>query len=38
MDEDSPDVDKEAYSTKNESHWVCKTCFNDFKEMFNWKE
>jgi predicted transposase YbfD/YdcC len=38
MGNDSLDVVKEAFTTKDESHWVCKVCFHDFKEMFSWKE
>ena len=26
----------EFYCTKDFKHWVCKTCFEDFKEKFNW--
>jgi len=26
----------EGYSTKDDYHWICKDCFNDFKEMFRW--
>lgn len=35
MDDDSQDVEREAYTTEDEYHWVCKECFDDFKEMFN---
>lgn len=38
MDDDNPDVEKEAYTTVDENHWVCKNCFDDFKEMFKWNE
>jgi len=27
----------EGYATKDEYHWVCKECYEDFKSMFNWK-
>ena len=26
----------EGYCTEDEYHWICKQCFDDFKEMFNW--
>jgi len=27
----------EGYCTKDKYRWICPKCFNDFKEMFNWK-
>ena len=24
------------YATPNLKHWICETCFNDFKNDFNW--
>ena len=27
----------EGYCTKDEKYWICEECYNDFKEMFNWK-
>ena len=40
-DLDIEDCEKEGYCTMDEqteqSQWVCKTCFNDFKDMFNFK-
>ena len=27
----------EGYCTKDEKCWICEKCFNDFKEMFDWK-
>lgn len=27
----------EGYCTENEEYWICEECYNDFKEMFNWK-
>ncbi len=26
-----------GYCTKDKKHWICEECFNDFKEMFNFK-
>lgn len=27
---------KEAYTTENKYHWICKECFDDFVDMFQW--
>lgn len=26
-----------AYNTQNNRYWICEKCFNDFKDIFNWK-
>jgi len=26
----------EGYSTENAHHWICKDCFADFREQFEW--
>jgi hypothetical protein len=26
----------EGYCTEDESRWICKKCFEDFKASFNW--
>ncbi len=26
-----------AYCTLDQYHWICKDCFEDFKEMFQWE-
>ena len=26
----------EGYCTLDSYHWICETCYEDFKEMFNW--
>jgi hypothetical protein len=31
-----PDL-HEGYCTLDNYHWICSNCFNDFKDMFNWK-
>jgi len=38
MDIDSSDVLREGFTTPDEYYWICKTCFEDFREKFNWKE
>jgi len=35
--EDYPDVLHEGCSTLDEYRWVCKGCFEDFKESFQWR-
>jgi hypothetical protein len=35
--DDYPDVLHEGYSTKDDYYWICKNCFEDFKDMFDWK-
>ncbi|MBQ9986328.1 MAG: hypothetical protein IJP38_08490 [Oscillospiraceae bacterium] len=27
----------EVYSTEDRYHWICKECYNDFKDMFEWE-
>ncbi len=27
----------EGYSTKDGYHWICFSCFADFRQMFNWQ-
>lgn len=27
----------EAYCTEDEYHWICDDCYNDFKDIFDWK-
>ena len=26
-----------GYCTQDEEHWVCETCYRDFKDLFKWK-
>jgi hypothetical protein len=28
---------KEGYTTLDDYYWICDTCFEDFKELFNWE-
>ncbi len=27
----------EGYTTEDNYRWICKDCFNDFKDLFEWK-
>jgi len=27
----------EAYTTENRHHWICPKCYEDFREIFQWK-
>ncbi len=27
----------EGYATSDKYRWICRTCFEDFKEYFKWK-
>jgi len=33
---DSEDL-HEGYCTLDKYRWICEDCYNDFKEMFQWK-
>ena len=39
---ENEDCDSEGYvcfnSKTQQTNWICKNCFNDFKEKFNFKE
>lgn len=37
MDLDAPDILRAGYTTEDECHWICETCFLDFQDMFDWK-
>lgn len=28
---------KKGYCTEDHDQWICPKCYEDFKEMFNWK-
>ena len=32
-----PDVLHEGYCTLDEYRWICKSCFADFRDQFQWK-
>ena len=36
METISNKYEQDVYSTKDEYRWICKKCFNDFKEKFKW--
>jgi hypothetical protein len=36
QDSDEPDILREGYATLDEYYWICRNCFNDFKELFQW--
>jgi len=31
-----PKVQHAGYATLDEYHWICKRCFNDFRDRFAW--
>jgi hypothetical protein len=33
---DDPDVVERGYVTEDDYHWVCESCFGDFRERFAW--
>ena len=36
MESISNKYEHDVYATKDEYRWICKKCFNDFKEEFKW--
>jgi hypothetical protein len=32
-----PDTLHEGYATNDDYFWICPTCYQDFREMFQWK-
>lgn len=36
MNVDSVDVVREGYATLDGYHWICDTCFGDFRKRFGW--
>jgi len=36
-EEDVADAVQEGYTTEDDYHWICGGCFNDFRELFEWK-
>ena len=37
MDRDLPEVLHEGYVTLDNDRWICRKCYEDFREMFDWK-
>jgi hypothetical protein len=37
MEVGHPDALHEGFITEDNYHWVCSQCFEDFKELFEWK-
>ena len=37
METGNDEIQKEGYTTSDNYRWICKKCFEDFKELFNWK-
>jgi len=37
MVEEHPDVLHEGYSTLDDYRWICGGCFEEFKELFQWR-
>ncbi len=33
---DSENDIREGYCTEDDYHWICDTCYGDFKEQFRW--
>ena len=37
MDDEYPDTLHEGYTTLDGYRWVCRACFEDFKDLFLWQ-
>jgi hypothetical protein len=37
MIEDLPDVLHRGYSTEDDYHWICESCYQDFVDIFDWR-
>lgn len=37
MEEDLPEMLHFGYTTPNRYRWICKECFEDFKDHFQWQ-
>jgi len=37
MTDDGPDVHRAGYTTEDQYHWICRRCFEDFRQKFKWK-
>lgn len=36
METPGPEILGEGYATDGDHHWICPTCFEDFKDLFGW--
>jgi hypothetical protein len=36
MSDEHPNALHEGWTTPDEDHWICETCFRDFRERFHW--
>jgi hypothetical protein len=34
--EDNKDINR-GYCTEDDYYWICPTCYNDFKDLFQWR-
>jgi hypothetical protein len=34
--ESDPEIQLEGYVTEDNAHWICKACFEDFRDRFAW--
>lgn len=37
MEKPMPETLQAGYSTPDRERWVCKTCFDDFVDLFGWR-
>ena len=37
MERDDPKIHREGYTTGDGYYWVCRRCFEDFRDLFEWK-
>jgi phage terminase large subunit-like protein len=37
MEQPGPEILTEGFATSDNYRWVCKTCFEDFKNLFQWQ-
>jgi len=37
MESGPPDTLREGYATPDKRRWICKACFDDFADQFNWQ-
>jgi len=37
MNVNAPEVLRTGFSTVDREHWVCKSCFDDFADLFGWR-